>query len=139
MTKIDGHKTVVTIIALVQIMAIAALLITAAIPVMGQDTPEPPVRTHLQTIGSVSVSPDPVQLGQSVLINAWVHPQPRWASDDNPATQIPGESVFADMYVDMIDPNGNIDTIGPMTSYSSGTIFFTYTLVKYIQMKYGRV
>jgi len=73
-----------------------------------------PVNALIETIASISVSPKTVGLGQYVVINGWITPQPVYSGPPD----VPGKSVYAGVYVDLKKPSGNTVTLGPFTTYS---------------------
>jgi len=92
-------------------------LTTSGMPTLG---PLPSGVTPQYTIATtayMSVTPDPVGVGQSVLINVWTSPGMYHAF------------YMCDYKVDIIKPDGTTATIGPFNSYlGDATDWFQYTV-----------
>jgi hypothetical protein len=70
---------------------------------------------NIETIAYMSFSPNPIGIGQQLLVNLWVQPATSVARAHT------GYSVI------ITEPDGNIVTIGPMVSYGGDTTaWFTY-------------
>ena len=130
MTKRRIAKT--TAIALFLLMASATLL---ALPVQAQEEehggstegmpggsiPLPSGVTpdvSYETLAYVNFRPNPIGLGQPLLVNVWLQPPIHVAR------------YFKDAFlVTLTKPDGTTDTVGPLTSYyGDGTSWFEYTV-----------
>ena len=121
-------------IVLVLLMASAILIAVPVLPVQAQDsTPHggapqlaawptsPPEgvtpSVTIETSSFMSVSPNPVGMGQTVLVNLWLEPPTHYSRYHS------GYSVT------ITKPDGTTDTVGPMNSYQGdATAWFQYTV-----------
>ena len=70
----------------------------------------------MDTVAFLSVSPSPIGVGQTALVNMWTTP---------PVSPSRFQSGY---YVDIIRPDGTTETIGPMDSYpADATAWFQFT------------
>ncbi len=67
----------------------------------------------------LSFRPNPIGVNQTLLINAWVTPQP-------PAGQQFESLPRYGYMIYVTDPQGHVDTFGPIESYSDGTTWMSY-------------
>ena len=115
--KISRNKPIV--------VAIAFVLLSTMIATATAYTPT----EKRPCVAYVSVAPHTIGLGQSLLINAWVTPQPPLSADIN-ATTFPGypfAGVFRYGYMLVITkPDQSTETFPNMTSYGDGTIWLNY-------------
>lgn len=110
--QLSRNKTRNSTIAFVLMLTVAATVITI-IPAAAQKIP---------TDAFLSVTPNPVGLGQYVVVSFWITPPPPW--DGNWAhPPIPYEGYT----VTITKPGGTTETKGPFTSFGSGSMYFTYT------------
>lgn len=125
------EKTIAVIIAMLLVVSIMMI----AIPVQAQSseahggTPQLPFTggpvpagvtpsTTITTIPYLSFSPNPIGVGQALLVNIWVQP----------ATHV--ARAHTGYTVNITTPNGVVDKIGPMVSYQGDTTaWFTYVPV----------
>ncbi len=77
-----------------------------------------------ETIAFMSLRPNPIGLNQQLLVNAWTSPAPP-ENFSVPGPIKPGTPRTGYMFY-ITDPDENVDTIGPITSYGEGTCWFTY-------------
>ncbi len=78
----------------------------------------PPVNAaDIKTSAYISVSPNPVGVNQTLLVNVWITPL------------ISANAYFHNFTVKFTKPNGDIDTIGPFDSEPSGTGVQSFTYV----------
>ena len=75
---------------------------------------------NIPTYSFCSVAPNPVGLGQTVNVNFWVNLPPPTASAQY------GDR-WHNMYVEVTDPDGETDELGPFTSDATGGTYTTYT------------
>jgi len=68
------------------------------------------------TYAYISVEPNPVGVNQQVLVNVWIEP-----------LQPTGTDRFHNLTVTITKPDGTIETVGPLTTSTVGSQFFTYT------------
>lgn len=109
--KTLGYRTRTTL-AFVLMLTIAATVITI-IPATAQTIP---------TVAFLSVTPNPVGLGQYVVVSFWVTPPPPWDGDwAHPPIPYEGYRVT------ITKPDGSTDMRGPFTSFGSGSYYFVYT------------
>ncbi len=122
MEKFWKHKSKFAAIALV--LLLASVLLTLYTPVKAQADqqtagPLPPGVTPNATITTeayLSFRPNPVGVGQTILVNIWMHPPIHVARQFLEAFE-----------VTFTDPDGNEDVFGPMDSYKGdGTAWFEY-------------
>ncbi len=107
MKKISKHKSKFATITLVLVLSIASTLIVCLPPVTAQDA--------TATVAHLSVRPNPVGVGQTILINIWLTPS------------LHRSRAYPEMYVTFTDPDGNEDVVGPMESYGGdGTAWLEY-------------
>jgi PQQ-like domain len=107
MTRNKIATAIATFLVLTMIFTLAALPVANA-----QKT---------EATAYLSFRPNPIGVNQSLLINAWVSPPP--VIDWSDMSSIPRTGYL----VSIVDPDGNIDTVGPLESYVDGTIWFNYT------------
>ena len=74
----------------------------------------------------LSVMPDPIGIGQTLLVNAWTSPQPPLGAEvgfpEMGSAGLPRENnTFL-----FTAPNGDTDLIGPITSSGEGAVWFNY-------------
>jgi outer membrane protein assembly factor BamB len=104
----------------IQTAIVLALALTIALPSIAI-TPTAAADLY-PTVARISVTPNTVGLGQSVLINAWTSPQPpliaAGTTQGRPRT---------DYMLTFTSPDGTTDTKGPYTSDGPGTMWMTYT------------
>jgi hypothetical protein len=74
-----------------------------------------PVTIQLQSNGYLSFRPNPVGLGQTLLINAWVTPRPRNLGE-----------TYSGMWITFTKPDGTTDKWGPFTTFPEGSFWFEY-------------
>lgn len=91
--------------ALVTVLTIAATLITCLPIATAQKT---------EAVAYLAFRPNPIGVGQELLINAWVSPPP--------LINIPRTGYM--FY--FTDPDGNIDTVGPLNPTHEGATWFIY-------------
>jgi outer membrane protein assembly factor BamB len=106
--QMPKNKSKLSTIVLVLTLTIAALI-----------TAFPAVKA--QTIAAnafLAVNPNPTGVNQQVSIIVWCQPI-------TPYNSIPAPMIG--YTVTITNPNGNIDTLGPMDSWPMGAAFFTYT------------
>jgi len=68
------------------------------------------------TYAYISVEPNPVGVNQQVLVDVWIEP-----------LQPTGTDRFHNLTVTITKPDGTIETVGPLTTSTVGSQFFTYT------------
>jgi outer membrane protein assembly factor BamB len=110
------NKTAATTIALFLMLTIAVTLV--ALPTADAHTPA----WSIKTFAYVSVAPNPVGVGQQVLVTAWLHIQPPTAL-----------GAYGDRWkftVEVTKPDGSKETLGPLTSDPIGSSFTFYTPAK---------
>ncbi len=108
-SKIQRNKTIA--LALAAVLTLTAALITCLPIAAAQKT---------EVTAYLSFRPNPIGVNQELLINAWVTPIPLMGPD----LSLPPSRTNYMVY--FTDPDGNIDTVGPLDSNSDGTIWFTY-------------
>ncbi|MCW4044901.1 MAG: PQQ-binding-like beta-propeller repeat protein [Candidatus Bathyarchaeota archaeon] len=112
--KMPKNKTATTtLIALFLTVAIAASL---ALPVANAHTPS----WTIQTYAYVVASPNPVGVGQSVFLVAWIHGAPHTAAG------LAGDR-WRGFTITITKPNGDIEKLGPWDSDPVGNVFTSYT------------
>jgi len=112
-------------IALVTVLTIAAAFMLF-LSTNASTTPKPNTPTNAY----LSFRPNPIGIGQELLVNAWVTPAPPLVVDlgyplppgKTPMAGIPREGYM----INITDPDGNVNTVGPMTSSEEGAIWFIY-------------
>ena len=120
--QISRKMAKATVITLAFLMATIALTGTSA----QAQTVIPPVinvpagvtpKVSLDTIAYMSVRPNPVGLGQTILFNVWLEPPTNYAR------------YMIGLTVTLTKPDGTKDTVGPMTTYQGdSTAWFEYTV-----------
>lgn len=99
-------------ITLFLLFTIALSSIAFSPPVEAQEETE----LQIETVAYLSVRPNPVGLGQPFLVNIWI----------TPATHV--QRSISNFYVVITKPSGDIDEVGPITSYMGDvTAWFEYT------------
>ncbi len=100
-------------IATIVLLAIIILPISISMPqASGADLAEVQVPTEAY----LSFRPNPVGVNQTFLVNIWI----------TPATHV--SRSITNYYVTITKPNGNVDEVGPITSYEGDvTAWFEYT------------
>lgn len=74
-------------------------------------------KISLDTIAYLSIRPNPVGVGQAVLVNIWLEPPTHYSR------------YLTGLEVVITKPNGETETIGPITTYQGdGTAWFEYTV-----------
>ena len=111
-SQVRANKTLYAI-ALILTLTIAVSLITC-VPVVSA--------IKRTVVGFVGVSPKIVQLGQTVVVVAFIVPEPLLI----PGLGIAGYPQYKNMYVVLTKPDGANVTKGPFTSYQEGTMFTSY-------------
>ena len=97
-----------------------ALLLLLTIPLLVACLPDVAAQTKIKTYAFLNVNPMIVGMGQEVLVNAWITPQPPM----KPGT---GDGIpRTGYYYDFTKPDGSTDTIGPRTSDGVGSDWFLY-------------
>ena len=104
------NKTTIAAMLLVMSMVVSMMSISS-------------VTALIPTVCSVSASPKVQQVGKNVLVNAWITPQAPFTAPPD----VPGYSVYANFYINITQPDGNIYTYGPAQTESSASIYFYYT------------
>jgi outer membrane protein assembly factor BamB len=96
--KIEKTKSlaIISMILLINVIAIAA-----ASPVLGAD--------EIETLAYISVNPDPIGVGQTLLVNVWFTPS------------IPSGPAFGGLTVTFTKPDGTTDVVGPFETEPWGT------------------
>jgi len=110
--QIAKNKTIAIAILLAFSMAASMTLL----PTANAHTPP----RSVQTYSYIVVSPDPVGVGQQVLVVIWVSPNPPTA------TGLAGDR-WRNMKVTITKPNGNTETLGPFNSDPTGSTYAPYT------------
>ncbi len=82
-----------------------------------------------ETTACLSLRSNPIGVNQELLVNAWTIPTPPY--NTSAATVVPIGGFYPviprnDYMFTFTDPQGNVDTVGPFTSYEDGTIWFIY-------------
>ena len=104
-------KTKIATIALILLLTIAAL-VTFLPTVNARDFP---------TYAYITVSPDPIGVGQTATIIAWLDKVP-------PTAGIIGlGDRWQDFRIEVTKPDGSKETLGPFTSDPVGSMWTTYT------------
>jgi hypothetical protein len=98
------------------IAVLLAASIVASITLVNAHTPA----WNIPTYSFISVSPNPIGVGQTVNVNFWVNLPPLTASAQY------GDRWTA-MTVKVTHPDGTTETLGPFTSDATGGTFTTYT------------
>jgi hypothetical protein len=105
-----------------QTIAALALMITltfsmfAVFPAVSAHTP--PI--SVQTYAYLSVSPDPIGIGQTAFIIMWIHGAPPTANG------IAGDR-YHDFTIEITKPDGTLQKLGPFTSDPTGSTYTTFT------------
>ena len=118
--KSSKNKTAITLIAMLLMLSMTI----ATIPLTHGDA-YPAKGTHMTTYSYLNVFPNPAGIGQQVTLGIFL------------SNVFPTSEVAINFYVDITDPNGKLNTIGPYTSdLTDGTVaYFTpdilgnYTIV----------
>jgi outer membrane protein assembly factor BamB len=109
--KISGTQTnKIFVIALILLLTIAPALL--AVPVSGD--------TKIKTYAYASVIPATQQIGNSILINAWITPPPPIAADQAPV-------VYHNLVFTITKPDSTTETQTVTNSEGPGTVWWTYT------------
>jgi hypothetical protein len=108
--QIAKNKTMATIIALFLMLTIAITLV--AVPIANAHDPP----WTIPTWQFIACSPNPVGVGQQMLIFAWTNVIP-------PS----GFSQLWHYYIDIVLPDGTTETFGPIKSDTAGSGFSYYT------------
>lgn len=95
------NKKITTILSIITL----ALTAIASVPFGSSQS----VTTH----AFLSIRPDPIGVGQSLLINAWIIP-------------LPYPDVYENIVFTITAPNGTAIDIGPLSSFLEGTMWFEY-------------
>jgi len=106
------NKTAIAI-ALFLILTIAVSIV--ALPAANAHYPP----NNVPTYAYVSAAPNPVGVGQTTTVVFWINQMPPTAAG------IAGDRFF--FYLDIIDPNEDKQTIGPLTSDPVGGSYYLYT------------
>jgi outer membrane protein assembly factor BamB len=103
-TKFHTRNKTITTIALILMLTTTTLLASM----------QPANAINITPIGYVSVGPKIAGIGQTVLINAWIVPEPdiNW--------------LYSNIYIDLTKPDGNIVTKGPLYCDPAGSLWFSY-------------
>ena len=110
--NIDQKKSKIATIALILVLTFSALLI--ALPVKAHDPP-----WEIDTFAFISAAPNPIGVGQTVLVVFWIDKLP-------PTAQGPNGDRWRGYEVTITKPDGNIEQRGPFTSDPVGLAYFTY-------------
>ncbi len=121
------RKTIFTATILVLLLSSIALTTTpskAALSQQGAPTlpswqttvpQDVTVSTTITPLAFMSVSPNPIGIGQTILVNLWMDPP------------INTNRFYSGYSVTITKPDGNIETVGPMNSYQGdSTTWFNY-------------
>ena len=111
--KIWKNKSKATAIVFVLLLTLTAMFVT--LPIVSAH--DPPWETPSWAF--MSVAPNPIGVGQQVLIVMWLNDYPRTAVGQY------GDR-WDNMYVDITKPDGSQETLGPFTSDPVGSAFTTY-------------
>ena len=112
--KIGKNKSKATAIAFVLLLTFAALFV--ALPIVSAHDPPWEIPTWVY----MSVSPNPIGVGQEALIVMWLN--------DYPITAVGAYGDRWDnMYIDITTPSGDDVTLGPFTSDPVGSGWTQYT------------
>jgi hypothetical protein len=112
--KISRNKTMAIAIAIFLTLSMGASIML--VPTASAHTPA----WEIPTYSFISVSPNPVGVGQKVNVNFWVNLPPPTASAQY------GDR-WTKMTVIVTKPGGTTETLGPFTSDATGGTFTTYT------------
>jgi hypothetical protein len=72
--------------------------------------------TSIKTRAFLSANPNPVQVGQSIVVSFWVEPIPPTAAD-----------IFHGFMIEVTGPDGNKETKGPFSTSPLGSQYMLYT------------
>ena len=111
---INKSKTMVTLIALLLMVSMAASLVVVPLA----NAHDPPM--SWPTYAFCSVSPNPIGLGQTVNVNFWLALPPPTASAQY------GDR-WTNMYLIITDPDDHETELGPYTSDATGGTYTTFT------------
>lgn len=89
------------LIAAISILLLNVIVISATTPVLGA--------VDIETLAYISVDPNPIGVGQTLLVNVWFTPS------------IPSGPVFDGLTVTFTKPDGTKDVIGPLQTEKWGT------------------
>ncbi len=112
--NLEINKTKISAIALVLLFTFATIIVT--LPTASAHDPA----WEIPTFAYMSVSPNPIGVGQDALIIMWLN--------DYPITAV-GQwgDRWDNMYVDVTTPDGSVDVLGPFTSDPVGSGWTQYT------------
>jgi outer membrane protein assembly factor BamB len=110
--RLYANKTIIFATALTLIMALGAIAVPLISTVKAQA--EATIPTQL----FISISPNPVGVGQTVSVEAWLSVEP--------PQYIPGEYWGWNFTVNVIKPDGHNDTLGPFMSAPTGGYYTHY-------------
>jgi len=105
--RIDSKKAAISMF-----LALTLAVSMAMFPVAFSDFP--PAGTQIPSYSYVNVAPNPIGVGQTVTVNMF-HAIPTFNSEG-----------YVGMTVKVTDPNGNVETLGPFTSDTTGGTYTTY-------------
>jgi hypothetical protein len=110
--KLEKSKTKVTVIALILLLTVATFIIY--LPTVNA------YAFNLKTFAFLTVSPNPIGVGQTALIVMWL--------DKLPPLGVQGswDASWANFLVTVTKPNGDTQTLGPFNSDPVGSRFATY-------------
>jgi hypothetical protein len=112
--KITKNKTMATLIVLLLTLTIAVPL--TALPIVNAHTPP----WKIPTFAYIAVSPDPVGVGQQVLIVFWMSQLPPTA------TGVSG-GRWQNLMIEVTKPDGTTQTLGPYISDPVGGAYASFT------------
>jgi hypothetical protein len=106
-----------------KIAATTVLLLMLTLPIAFFALPtvsahDPPL--EIQSYPYLAISPDPVGVGQTVYLVMWIHGAP-------PTAAGAAGDRWHDFFIDIVDPTGHTQTLGPFTSDPTGSTYTTYT------------
>jgi hypothetical protein len=105
-----------------------ALILMLTLPIFAMETSlthAAPLLQYFPTYGHISPVPNPVGVGQKLLVNFGLQPVP----PNSAATINVANSIYNwnNMKVNVVKPDGTNDTLGPFNSDPTGNTFFEYT------------
>jgi hypothetical protein len=113
MNKFETKKNKMIAFALLVVLTISATMITFL--------PLATAAQKTQSTAYLSFRPNPIGVNQTLLINAWVTPQPPATPDFSGTLPRYGYMIY------ITNPEGHVDTFGPIKSFDDGTTWMTYT------------
>jgi len=118
-----GKTKRLSAIAMIMLLIMVASL-TACLPATAT------IPTNVKTTAWLSLRPNPIGIGQEMLVNGWTSPPPNMYSTMG-ITPPPGFGITDGVprtgyWVTFTKPDGNVIRLGPITSDGPGTFWFTY-------------